>query len=223
MIKLIVQLVCMVLPWPLRRFALNCLPGFTIDPTARIGLTLILADKLVMARGTKIGQFNYVGKLDLLQMDEEAHFGNFNWISGLARRLNSPFYTNKPNRRSELVMGRCSVFMHRNFIDCTDKIELGAFCGIGGVRTQLLTHGIEPISSRQSCAPIRIGAYTMVGSGSLILKGVEIPDRCIVAAGSVVVKTIPDEYTLFAGNPATPIRKLPETAKLFHRTGSVVY
>lgn len=213
----------MFLPWPLRGWLLRNLLGFAIDPTARIGLSIILADNVVMAAGAKIGHFNYVGTLDLLQLDDDAYIGNFNWISGLAKRLNSPFYTTRAKRRSELIMGRCSVFQHRNYIDCTDRIEFGAFSGLGGVRSQLLTHGIEPITSRQSCAPIRIGAYTMIGSGSVILKGVNVPDRCIVAAGSVVSKTTSETHTLFAGNPAMPTRKLPETAKLFHRTGSVIY
>lgn len=223
MLKALLQLVGFFLPWALRRRVLKSFLGFSIDPGARVGLSIILADEVEIAQGATLGHFNYIGQLDKLQMDEEAYIGNFNWIAGLSQRLNSPFFRKKPSRRSELVLGRCSMIAHQNYIDCTDRVELGPFSGIAGARSQLVTHGIEPITSRQTCAPIIIGEYSMVGSGSMLLKGVKIPRCCIVSAGSVVTHVKPDPYVLIAGNPAVPIRTLPETAKFFSRTTSVIY
>src|SRR4051794_15266731 len=125
--KALVQLLVLFLPWRLRRLVLTKLLGFAIEETARIGLTLILADEVSMAGGTRLGHFNYVGRLDLLQLDDDATIGNFNWITGLSRRLNSPFFARKTNRRSDLVLGRCSMIAHQHYIDCTDRIVLGAF------------------------------------------------------------------------------------------------
>jgi acetyltransferase-like isoleucine patch superfamily enzyme len=176
-----------------------------------------------MSRAASIGHLNYIGRLDKLQMDEETVIGNFNWIPGLSQRMNSQFFIKKLSRRSELVLGRCSMIANQNYIDCTDRVELGQFSGIAGARSQLVTHGIEPITSRQTCAPIIIGDFTMVGSGSIILKGVKIPNCCVVGAGSVVTHARPEPYSLIAGNPAVHVRKLPETAKLFARTESVIY
>jgi acetyltransferase-like isoleucine patch superfamily enzyme len=48
-----------------------------------------------------------------------------------------------------------------------------------------------------------------IGFNSTILKGVKIGKGVIVAAGSVVTKSIP-EYSIVAGNPAKIIRKLEE-------------
>lgn len=51
----------------------------------------------------------------------------------------------------------------------------------------------------------RIGSYSFIGAGSLILPGVNVGDHCIVAAGSVVTADVADR-TIVAGNPARPIK-----------------
>ncbi|MBW1673937.1 MAG: acyltransferase [Deltaproteobacteria bacterium] len=54
---------------------------------------------------------------------------------------------------------------------------------------------------------IRIDDYVWVGAGSIILPGVTIGQRSIIAAGSVVNKSFPEDV-LVGGNPAKIIRKL---------------
>jgi acetyltransferase-like isoleucine patch superfamily enzyme len=55
-------------------------------------------------------------------------------------------------------------------------------------------------------APIRIGNNVWVGSRALILPGVEIGDHSVVAAGSVVTRSVPPRCVV-AGNPAAVIRE----------------
>ncbi|MGI3784349.1 MAG: acyltransferase [Janthinobacterium lividum] len=50
-------------------------------------------------------------------------------------------------------------------------------------------------------ARIEIGNDVFVGAGSTIMPGVRIGDRCVVAAGSVVTRSVPDG-TVVGGNPA---------------------
>jgi acetyltransferase-like isoleucine patch superfamily enzyme len=52
---------------------------------------------------------------------------------------------------------------------------------------------------------LKRGAW--VGAGATILPGVVIGEGAIVAAGSVVGQDVP-EYTVVAGNPARPVRRL---------------
>lgn len=54
--------------------------------------------------------------------------------------------------------------------------------------------------------PIRIGNDVFIGAGCYILKGVTIGDRSIIAAGTVVTKSIPADE-IWGGNPAKFIRK----------------
>ncbi|MDD9148848.1 acyltransferase [Sporolactobacillus sp. CQH2019] len=54
---------------------------------------------------------------------------------------------------------------------------------------------------------IKIGDNVWIGLNSIILKGVEIGENSIVAAGSVVTKNVPSN-TMVAGNPARPIKEI---------------
>jgi acetyltransferase-like isoleucine patch superfamily enzyme len=65
---------------------------------------------------------------------------------------------------------------------------------------------------KQHYAPIRIGSDCFVGYGAIILPGVEIGDRVIVGAGSVVTKSVPAN-SVVAGNPARHICTFDEWAR----------
>lgn len=62
-------------------------------------------------------------------------------------------------------------------------------------------------------APVKIGSYTWIGGGTVILPGVSIGDNVVVGAGSVVTESIPDN-AIACGNPCK-IKKwnLPLMAK----------
>lgn len=53
--------------------------------------------------------------------------------------------------------------------------------------------------------PIIIGNHVLIGTQCMILKGVTIGDRSIIAAGSVVTKDIPSDC-IAGGNPAKIIK-----------------
>lgn len=59
---------------------------------------------------------------------------------------------------------------------------------------------------------IEIGEETFVGARSIIMPGVKIGRNCVVAAGSVVTKDVPD-YTVVAGVPAKKISTTMEYAE----------
>lgn len=56
-------------------------------------------------------------------------------------------------------------------------------------------------------APIVVGQDVLIGTRSIILKGVTIGDRSIIAAGSVVTKDIPSDCVA-GGNPCKVIKKI---------------
>ena len=59
----------------------------------------------------------------------------------------------------------------------------------------------------ESGAPISIGSDVWVGGGAIICPGVNIGDRSVIGAGSVVTKDIPADV-FAAGNPCRVIRQL---------------
>lgn len=95
---------------------------------------------------------------------------------------------------------------HPDFIEIEDEAAIGP----GAI---IISHsGGSPYQSRTGVfheAPqkvvLRRGSW--VGSGAVILPGVEVGECAIVAAGAVVSQNVPP-YTVVAGNPARPVRKL---------------
>jgi acetyltransferase-like isoleucine patch superfamily enzyme len=67
------------------------------------------------------------------------------------------------------------------------------------------SHGVEGREPR--AAPVVIGDGTWVGARAIVLPGVTIGSRVVVAAGAVVTRDVPDEV-LVAGNPARVVRQL---------------
>ena len=69
----------------------------------------------------------------------------------------------------------------------------------------------EP-SPRESVAPVTLGDDVWVGAGAVILKGVTVGDRAVVAARSVVTKDVPAD-AIVAGNPARAVGSLDTSAR----------
>ncbi len=59
----------------------------------------------------------------------------------------------------------------------------------------------------RTMAPITIGSNSVIGFNAIVMPGVTIGDRVIVAANSVVTKSIPDRWVV-GGIPATKIKEL---------------
>ena len=95
------------------------------------------------------------------------------------------------------------------------KISIGSMTQIGPNVTILDFDGHTFFTSEERWTnhgfendqDVKIGSNCWIGTRSIILKGVEIGDYSVVAAGSVVTKNVP-EKTLVAGNPAKVIRNL---------------
>ncbi|TAL20729.1 MAG: acyltransferase [Frankiales bacterium] len=67
------------------------------------------------------------------------------------------------------------------------------------------SHGVEGKPHVE--APVHIGDGSWIGARAMILPGVTIGKRVVVAAGAVVTRDVPDDV-LVAGNPARVIRPL---------------
>ena len=118
--------------------------------------------------------------------------------------------------------------IHKDEIDLGNHVWIGHYClvdGTGGVSigegTQISSHtAIYSHSSQDAIRllgrdfikikaverpgyklkPVKIGAYTFVGTSSVILPGTTIGKGCLIGAGSLVSGNIPD-YAIAVGNP----------------------
>lgn len=105
-------------------------------------------------------------------------------------------------------VGNNTLFYTRDFGSEPYLIRIGNDCCITkGVR--FFTHGGASVLRKEIpdfdvFGKIIVGDNVYIGANSLILPGVTIDNDVIVAAGSVVTKSIPSGWVV-AGNPATKV------------------
>ncbi len=217
----LLALVSLFLPWKLRRSFLEKQFGYRLHPTARIGLSFILPDALVMEAGSRIGHLTICKNIALLHLGEHALLGNGNWITGFPLGP-SPHFAEETERRPELILGAHSAITHRHFIDCTNRITIGRFTTFAGFQSQMLTHSIDLAENRQRSQPIRVGDYCFVGTNSVLLGGSVLPDYCVLGAKSLLNKALAETHTLYGGVPAKALQTLPADYAYFQRTTGFV-
>ncbi len=127
--------------------------------------------------------------------------------------------------------GSCSVgdftLLNGALIMAEERIEIGSHCLVSwnvGIADSDF-HPLEPAQRRidaQALAPfhagrpprppletrpVRISDNVWIGMNAIILKGVTIGENSVVAAGSVVSKSVPANVVV-AGNPAIVVKQL---------------
>lgn len=122
-----------------------------------------------------------------------------------------------PVHNNSEVVGAENIYIGKNatlgirpgcYINGNGGIIMGDFarvasnCGIISSNHDVYNH-LQHIDK-----PIIIGDHCWVGQNSLILAGVELGPRTIVAGGSIVTKSFPDGYCIIGGNPAKLIKSL---------------
>lgn len=122
-----------------------------------------------------------------------------------------------------LERGRLSIGDHvwvgqQTTLDATGGLEIGEGCQIGN-GVCVFTHGSHnairllgrsyvdvPAEERRGYVrkPVRIGPYTFIGAGAVILPGVVIGRGCLIGPNCVVMSNVPD-FSILAVPPARVI------------------
>ena len=98
-------------------------------------------------------------------------------------------------------------FMDGAKITIGSHVFIGPFCGF-----YTATHPMDYTSRNkglEKALPIKIGNNCWFGANVSVMPGVTIGNGCVIAAGSVVTKDLPDNC-LAAGVPATIKRKIEQ-------------
>ena len=142
-----------------------------------------------------------------IQIGDNCVFNNFNdagWYSKCSLWV-------RPH--AQIIIGEHCGF-NGVLLYAAQRIEIGRHVKVGG-GTRIFDsdfHSLNFIERRNTdkgtkTAPVVIGDDVFIGTNCIICKGVTIGARSIIAAGSVVVKSIPSDE-IWGGNPAKFIRKI---------------
>lgn len=108
-------------------------------------------------------------------------------------------------RKAGVIMGKGNQFLSNFWSSEPYLIEIGDNCQItAGVK--IFTHGgakiARVIDPDFDCfGKVKIGSNVYIGNNSLIMPGVTVGDNVLIAAGSVVTHSVPDNVVI-GGNPA---------------------
>lgn len=108
-----------------------------------------------------------------------------------------------------------NVGISNSAIYCSKKITIKKDVLIGGdckiydtdFHSIYLTDRKSVPERKTKTAPVIINQGVFIGTGSIILKGVEIGENSVIAAGSVLSKSVPQNQ-VWGGNPAKFIKNI---------------
>jgi len=93
----------------------------------------------------------------------------------------------------------------RGKVTMGDHVRVGAHASILGFNHNHARLDAPIHEQGLSSKGVRIGDDVWIGSGALLLDGIHVGSHCIIAAGAVVTKDVPD-WSVVAGNPARTVR-----------------
>lgn len=141
-------------------------------------------------------------------------YGWYDNTSGAFRKYTRLSSTAVIMNKQKLSLGDDVWVWHYSILDATEGLTIGQGCQIGAW-VGIFTHGSE--SSIRLLGPhfvhihhsqrrgytrgaVRIGEYTFIAAGSVVLPGVSIGKGCLIGAGTLVTRDVPD-YAIVVGSP----------------------
>lgn len=108
-----------------------------------------------------------------------------------------------------MTVGRSCPGMSPNcYLQAVNGIEVGDNVRIGpGVGIISANHDLLDFDEHVGADPVVVGDDCWLGMNSILLPGVTLGSHVVVAAGSVVTKSFPDNVVI-AGNPARQVSRL---------------
>jgi acetyltransferase-like isoleucine patch superfamily enzyme len=181
--------------------------GYDIDGTSRIGWLNLIDVHRCRVRGARIGFLNEISgqSLDMRPGSSVGRFNRFKFVNEIVIGENTTvtarnrFIGPQPGltpyeNYSSIHLGRDTVVVSGHYFDLSDTVTIGDDVTVGGRGSEFWTHGFD-LHHVKIQAPIRIGSRVYFGSGCRVMPGISVTDRVLVAAGTVISKSIADSGT----------------------------
>ena len=152
------------------------------------------------------GDVPYIFGYGKITIGDNVKVGNRNtWVVGL-----------KVYSEPLLKIGDNTTLGYMNMISVAKEVVIGNHCLLAG-EIKIFdnnSHSLDPGKRREHAIldasevePVYIEDDVWIGTNAIIMKGVTIGKGAVVAAGSVVTKSIPS-YTVVGGNPAKILKHI---------------
>lgn len=176
--------------------------GYRIDSKSQIGLfNYIDVDDCEM-HGASIGHFNeirvstfYMGPGSSVRRYNRMRFANRVFLADQSLIVGGNVIIGtlgdiSPYKIHEnFFLGTKSIVTSCHIFDLSDSVTIHENVTFAGKGCQVWTHGFD-INHVKIQGPISIGRNVYIGSGSIILQGIQIADNVSIGAGTVVSKPI---------------------------------
>lgn len=167
----------------------------TISPDTVFGSRVILSKFVVVEHGCCFGDDVFVGNFTMFR--PETIVGDRTKIG------HSVVFEGQTIIGSDCVIqSQCHITLGAEIADC---VFFGP--GVIGVNDRRMCH-MRP-HMKWTPEPFSVGYGSRIGSGAIILPKVHIGENCVVAAGSVVTRNVPDK-SIVVGSPARIVGEVPE-------------
>lgn len=182
---------------------------YDIEINCKIGFSIVLCKQMRMEKGARIGHLNLIYHVENLILESDScindrniikytkgcYLGQGSMIRNANNLVRDPLGTDKGDFR----LGEYSLITAKHLFDLTDDITIGDNTVIGGIGSQLWTHGFD-IYRNGIQAPINIKNNCYVAASCLISLGVTIESENQIGLGTVVAKSITSSKGFWISN-----------------------
>lgn len=106
------------------------------------------------------------------------------------------------------MIGHATVVMAGSIINANTEIGCNSIINTGSIieHDNVIDDHVHIAPHATLCGNVSVGPLSWVGAGATVIEGVTIGKNCLIAAGSVVTKSVPDN-SMMAGVPAKLIKR----------------
>jgi acetyltransferase-like isoleucine patch superfamily enzyme len=191
--------------WALRKL------GNFIGTNVSLGINLVIGCGAFSIDDNAIIQIgNVFRNVAHVRMGKSSFMGKWNQITA------APEYQRYSDAVGMLLIAEMAGLTNRHYLDCSGQLILRPNSGIGGIKSVFQTHELDLANNETTIGQIVLEKNAMTGTGCIVLKGAHVPERSVLAAGSVLPKARDDAAMptsgLYGGAPARYIREIKNMA-----------
>ncbi|WP_375482278.1 hypothetical protein [uncultured Mycobacterium sp.] len=180
-----------------------------------IGHDVVLGPNLVLNCGpfsiadrAAIMNFNIFRQLASIELGPQSSIGNFNQFTA------APEYQRYSPLVGKLIISEYGVFTNRHYVDCSGQVILRPFAAVGGIKSIIQSHELDFADNKTEPGRIVLGRNAVTSTGCILLKDSYLPERSVLAAGSLLPKARDRDNMavcgLYGGTPARFIKEIKE-------------